>query len=128
MDPTDATVRAAAEREALEEVGVDLAADGRLLGRLDDVGAVAKGVTLGMVIAPFVYAIERPVDVTPNHEVQEALWVPLNDLTGPNHRTTRPYPVTGGRLLLPAWSWNDRMIWGLTYNMLSGLLRITMDR
>lgn len=124
QDPGDETTQHAAERETMEEVGIDLAGDGRLLGRLDDVSAVARGRRLGMAIAPFVYALERPTDVTLNHEVSEAIWVPLADLDGPAYRSTKRYQMGETKLLLPCWSWNERVIWGLTYNMLSSLLRI----
>ncbi len=125
-DPRDASTRHAAEREVMEEVGLDLAATGHLLGRLDDVAAVARGQRLGLTIAPFVYAIaaDRAVALTLNHEVQEALWVPFSDLAGPDHRSTRTYPMGGGQVELPCWRWNDRVIWGLTYNMLSTLIQL----
>ncbi len=124
QDDTDATVRAAAEREALEEVGVDLAADGRLLGRLDDVMAVSRLKHVGLVVAPFVYALERPVSVHPNEEVQAAMWVPLSALASDAHKTTLPYVWEGTKLLVPGWEWDGRVIWGLTWKMLDRLIRI----
>ena len=124
-DPGDPTPRHAAEREALEEVGIDLCRHGRFLGRLDDVVAVARGLRIGLTIAPFVYVLEQSVEpVLKVDEVQEALWVPLRDLHGPTHRGTRSYEIAGTTVLLPCWRWNDRIIWGLTYNMLESLLRL----
>lgn len=131
QDPTDADAQYAAERETLEEVGVDLKRHGRLIGRLDDVSAVAKGRATGLIIAPFVYAIDEEflhevAEPTPNYEVEEAVWVPLADLSSTEFRSTRPYEFGGTRLLLPCWNWHGRVIWGLTYNMLDSLLRIVV--
>jgi 8-oxo-dGTP pyrophosphatase MutT (NUDIX family) len=124
QDPGDISVQAAAERETLEEVNVDLRRDARLLGQLDEVRAVARGREVGLSVAPFVYLLETAVTPQPNEEVQEALWVPLADLASEQYRSTRPYEWQGTRLLLPAWRWQDRVIWGLTYQMLQSLLRI----
>jgi 8-oxo-dGTP pyrophosphatase MutT (NUDIX family) len=52
-DPTDPTLAATAERETLEEVGIDLARHGRLVSRLDEVQAQARGSALDMVVTPF---------------------------------------------------------------------------
>ena len=122
---TDPTLQHAAERETLEEVGLDLQQHGRLLGRLDDVSAVARGRRLGLTIAPFVYSITAPPALRLNHEVQEALWIPLDDLAGKTYRSTKQYEFAGSAIHLPCWNWNDRIVWGLTYNMLEMLLRVT---
>jgi ADP-ribose pyrophosphatase YjhB (NUDIX family) len=53
VDPGDATARAAAERETLEEVGLDLAG-AELLGRLGDVDAGVR-VVAPLVLSAFVY-------------------------------------------------------------------------
>ncbi len=124
QDPQDETTRHTAERETLEEVGIDLTSCGRLLGRLDDVSAVARGRQLDMAIRPFVYAIETEPELALNHEVQETHWVPLADLAGPVYRSTKRYEMGSTELLLPCWNWNERVIWGLTYNMLSSMLRL----
>lgn len=130
VDPGDASVQHAAERETCEEVGIDLTAKGRLLGRLDDVGAVASGRRLGLTVAPFVYALndDLEVDWWDQTEVQEVHWVSLNDLAGPAFRAIKTYDWAGTKLMLPAWRYNERVIWGLTYNMLDSLIRIVQAR
>lgn len=125
QDPTDADQHQAAVRETSEEVGVDLLRDGRFLGRIDDQQAVAHGKRLGLTIAPFVYVLEREVTLTPEvSEVQEMHWVPLNALIGPENRTTHPFHWSGVKIRMPAWRYNDRVIWGLTFNMIDRLMRI----
>jgi 8-oxo-dGTP pyrophosphatase MutT (NUDIX family) len=124
LDPGDATTRHAAERETMEEVGLDLNQYGRWLGRLDDVRAVARGKRLSLAIAPWVYVLEHDVEFNHNHEVQETVWVPVSDLIGPSYRDTMAYDMGGTQLMLPCWRWNERVIWGLTYGMLDSLFRI----
>ncbi len=125
QDPGDADVRAAAERETTEEVGIDLAAHGRFLGSLDEVLAVSKARATGLVVSPFVYALNRDVEISANEEVQATLWIPLTKLASGEHRTARPVEWEGTRLMLPAWNWQDRIIWGLTWKMLNSLIRLS---
>ena len=124
MDPCDANTRQAAERETLEEVGLEINTHGRHLGRLDDVTAVARGQQLGLVIAPWVYVLNKEVTLNHNHEVQETIWVPVSDLMSDQFRDTLPYDLGGTQLLLPCWRWKGRVIWGLTYGMLDTLFRV----
>ncbi len=125
MEETDASLQAAAERETSEEVGLNLSHYGQLLGRLDDVSAVARGRRLGLTIAPFVYSVTAPPALRANHEVQESVWIPLRDLAGNQFRDTKKYEFAGSTIHLPCWNWNGRVIWGLTYNMLEALIRLT---
>ena len=124
-EDTDETLQRAAERETYEEVGLDLKTFGTLLGRLDDVSAVARGRRLGLTIAPFVYALYSDPQLALNYEVQESHWVPLSDLASPAYRSTKIYEFAGSAIHLPCWNWHGRVVWGLTYNMIEMLLRIT---
>src|SRR5262249_34331336 len=81
VDPTDRDARAAAERETLEEVGVDLARAASR-GRLDDLNAGIR-VVAPLVLSAFVYALPARAALVPNHEVEEALWVPAAALLEP---------------------------------------------
>src|SRR5262245_21586169 len=68
VDRDDADERAAAERETLEEVGLDLR-DAERLGRLDDLHAGVPLVS-SLVLSAFVYRTERPLPLRTNHEVR----------------------------------------------------------
>ncbi len=121
-DPGDADLVGTAEREVREEVGLDLKSEGHLLGRLDDVEAIARAQRIDMRIAPFIFAVEGAANVVPNYEVAEALWVPLTPLYRGEQQTTKHYTMNDQKLVLPAWDVGGHVVWGLTYRMLATLL------
>ncbi len=122
-DATDPDLLATSLRETREEVGIDLARDARLLGRLDDMPAVARGRATGMVISPFVFAMVNPVDPAPNAEVSEWLWASVAPMVRGAIATTFEYPHEGVTFKLPAFDVHGRIVWGLTYQMLQSLFR-----
>ncbi len=125
VDPGDASARQAAARETLEEVAVDLAADARYLGRMDDVRASAGGRVVGLAITPFVFALDRPVAPEPSAaEVQEVLWLPLSMLSDPGARSTVSWEHEDRRYELPCIRHRGRVIWGLTFQMLMALVEL----
>ena len=121
VDPGDAGARAAAERETREEVGLDLAG-AELVGRLGDVNAGIRLVS-PLVLSSFVYRLEARGTLTPNHEVREALWVPVTRLVDPLHRVSWRWGV--GRFPGICVGAPDRqVVWGLTYGLVEELLRV----
>src|SRR5262245_25433216 len=58
QDPEDLDLLHTAVRETKEEIGLDLLPDRNLVGRLDDLAAIVRGNRVGLVIAPFVFAID----------------------------------------------------------------------
>jgi 8-oxo-dGTP pyrophosphatase MutT (NUDIX family) len=121
VDPGDVDARAAAERETLEEVGLSLAGAERL-GRLDDLNAGVRLVA-PLVLSAFVYGVEARAVLTPNHEVAEALWVPVRMLLDPlRHVGYRwgPRRWPGIRVGDP----DRHVVWGLTYRLLEGLFGV----
>lgn len=124
-DPSDASLLATAIRETFEEVGVELSPDRDLLGRLDDLPAVAKGKRIGMLICPFVFAVERELVFRTNErEVQEVVWAKLSPLARGERNTTLPYEFEGRQIELPAFDVDGRIVWGLTHRMLLGLFDV----
>jgi len=125
LDPGDRDPRAAAERETLEEVGLDLAGAERL-GRLDDMhGHHAAGVP-ALVISAYVYRSAGDQPLAPNHEVREAFWFPLPALLEPARFVERPvrrvetYALPGILVGEP----ERHVVWGLTYRFLEGFFRV----
>jgi len=124
LDPADESVQSAAEREALEEVGVSLA-EAEVLGRLDDLpGHHAAAPDRAAVISAFVYHVVDPEPLKPNWEVEEAFWFPLPALTDPDRRVE--YPVAWGGLRYPGILVGEpgrHVVWGLTYRFLEVFFR-----
>jgi 8-oxo-dGTP pyrophosphatase MutT (NUDIX family) len=122
IDPGDADAQAAAERETLEEVGLSLDA-AVPLGRLDDLFGM-KTATSGIVVSAFIYHVGQPVELTPNHEVQEAFWFPVEALLDPERQ--EDFLAEHG-LRYPGIVVADegrRVVWGLTYRFLTHFLEV----
>jgi len=126
QDPVDPDVLTTAVRVTSEEVGIDLASDGTLLGRLDDLPVVAHGKPMGLTISPFVFALERDVTLETNREVRDALWVALGPLYRDERAMTYRYPLGESVLEMPAWDIEGRVVWGLTYRIVKELFRVVM--
>jgi 8-oxo-dGTP pyrophosphatase MutT (NUDIX family) len=121
VDPGDADARAAAERETLEELGLSLDGAERL-GRLDDVNAGVRLVA-PLVLSAFVYRLDARAPLTPNHEVAEALWVPVTALVDPARHVGYRY----GPKRWPGVCVGDperHVVWGLTYRLLEALFGV----
>lgn len=112
---------AAAIREAYEEVALELPPD-RVLGRLDDLATV--GGRPGMVIRPFVFALDRPVPpLLPNPaEVADTLLVGLDRLLANVGRGPMEWQHGATRLTLPRVDLDGHRLWGLTLRMVDDLL------
>jgi 8-oxo-dGTP pyrophosphatase MutT (NUDIX family) len=104
-------------REAREEVGIDLLTDGRVLGQLDDV----RGQT-DAVVTPFVAELCGTVVVYPNDEVASYSWVPLKKLQ--RYEYVRIPLPNGVSVRRRAYQIDGLLIWGITYRILSGAIRL----
>lgn len=116
-EPADRDLRATAERETREEVGLDLDVHGELLGALAD-RSPARGVEL--VIRPYVYWTTHRPELRLSSEVTSALWAPLEPLARGEQATE--FPFRG--VPFPAWEIGGKIVWGLTYRVLEELLGV----
>lgn len=127
VDPVDVSVRSAAERETLEEVGLALG-NAERLGRLDDLeGLRGAGRPAGIVISAFVYHHASPGTLRANAEVDEALWIPLSFLSDPARRVEYSYPLAGAQPYpgILVGDPNRHVVWGLTYRFVEMFLAVT---
>ncbi|HET6231846.1 MAG TPA: CoA pyrophosphatase [Longimicrobiaceae bacterium] len=122
-EPADADSRATAARETREEVGIDVEAGGEWLGALDEL--YPRSGAPSIVVAPHVFAVPASTEAVPNHEVAEALWIPLAELAHPEAATEYVYRMEGGgSRSFPAYGARGNVVWGLTYRMLSQFLEL----
>ena len=124
-DPEDEDLLATALRETREEVSIDLAADAVFLGRLAPLQARARGRFLPMDVSPFVFALQRDVEPVVNEEAQEAFWLPLDRAASGEFDHPFSYEhVDGSKRDLPSWRFEERVVWGMTHRILSGLVSL----
>jgi 8-oxo-dGTP pyrophosphatase MutT (NUDIX family) len=124
-EPSDGDLLHTVVRETREELALDLETSAQMIGRLDELPAVARGRRTGLTIAPFVFELtSEPVVLTHNYEVAETLWAPLEPLFRGERATRFPYEIAGQRVELPAHDVNGRLVWGLTHRMLEGLFAL----
>jgi 8-oxo-dGTP pyrophosphatase MutT (NUDIX family) len=128
MDKTDAHGYAVAVRETEEEVGLSLGREDQCIGRLTDLNARPHRGTFGMAVSPFVFRLEREVQFTPNHEVAEVVWVPLEFLLDTDNREKMVWKYKGVEIPMPCYMYEDRRIWGLSLMMLDELLDLIEGR
>jgi 8-oxo-dGTP pyrophosphatase MutT (NUDIX family) len=122
VDAGDATARAAAERETLEEVGLSLA-HSEFLGRLDDLPGLP--VPSEFAVSAFVFYASAPGPLALNHEVRDAFWFPLASLSDRERHVDHPVDVESDRNFPGILVGEPRrhVVWGLTYRFLDRFLK-----
>jgi len=120
LHPEDRHSLAAAARETLEEIGVDLSRHARVVARLSDIVTVPHhGQRRPMVISPYVFALDSVPPLVFNAEVADALWVPLRFFADRANRGC----IEWRRLRLGCYLWQGQQIWGLSLAMIDEMMR-----
>lgn len=116
IDPTDASARHAALREAEEEIGLP-PSEVRVLGKLDEYITSS-----GFHVTPFVGIIAPDFRPIPDPgEVDLVFEPPLDFLMDPANQRRHHVMQNGRRLYYYAMPWNGHYIWGATAAMLKTL-------
>jgi 8-oxo-dGTP pyrophosphatase MutT (NUDIX family) len=126
--PLDDDLLATALRETREEVGLDLARLGRPLGRLESIGAIARGGPLPMDITPFVFLLEERHEPRVGAEARDLFWLPLERVLRGELDGAHCFRQGTRQLQLPCWQFEGRIIWGLTFRMIDQLLGVMTGR
>src|ERR1051325_2727963 len=122
MEPGDRDLAHTAMRETLEETGIDIEKNGRILGTLDDVSPRTP-VLPPIIIRPFVVAVTRSVEILQSSEVAEAFWVPLAALRATNAWGTSTVRVRGVDREELTFTHKHYTVWGLTHRVLLQLMQ-----
>ena len=89
LETQDRDLKAAAMRETIEEIGLDLT-DAEYLGALDQQRAMPRGRPLDMLIAPHVFTLQGDPSFEINYEVDEVVWTSLDPLIRGENTPGRP--------------------------------------
>ncbi len=127
-DASDATDVACAKRETREEIGFDLDTYGELICQLSDVNTGWRADRPEMLVAPFIFKVDSTPDFELNHEVDDTLWVPLSFLLDDANRSRHQWDWRGEVLESDAFTYDNRLIWGLSLMMIDELLEIIDGR
>jgi len=120
IDPGE-EAEAAALREAREELGLN-PHDIQVIGRLPELPTL----TTGFRITPVVGVLKRDMSQIEFHphppEVEQAFWVPLDELLKPKSRKMETYRSGEVNYPTPVFYWEGKRIWGATAVMIWNLL------
>lgn len=120
----DASLTDTAIRETLEETGIDLAREGRIIGTLDDL--YPRTVRLPPIsVRPFVFVLERSAPLTLSSEVALAFWIPFGSLTTTDAWRDDVVFASGIQINARVFRHLDHVIWGMTERILAQLLEMT---
>lgn len=122
-EPDDASLEATAVRETREELALDLARAGTLLGTLDEIYPRTP-VLPPIVVRPYVFATEGDAPLHPSREVAAAFWVPLRCLRDPTCAAEATVLVRGEERRVPSFRHGEHVIWGLTERILRQLFAL----
>ncbi len=123
VDPRDESTQATAERETLEEIGLDLTQHGHYLGTLEPEAPVMQSTGASMLVAPYVYVLEsEPPQYVLNYEVAEIHWARIGPMLRHQTVTHFDFEHEGRWRSLPGFDINGHPLWGMSFRMLNRLL------
>ena len=122
IETDDADAKAAAIREAFEEVGVGLT-EQDYIGQLDDLYGLKVDGIFSVHVSTFVFKPERNLKLIANGEVADMLWLPfsyLDDVTN-SHYFFHPHDDSVQMPAIMIDDQKEQILWGLSLRMLSML-------
>lgn len=118
---TDGTLQDTAVRETREETGIDLAAEGVVLGSLDELRPRTPTLP-AIIVTPFVAVVGPDVQIATSAEVAEAFWVPWSVLSDSTSARNSTVLVRGAEWLVPSYVLGRHVVWGMTERILTQLV------
>ena len=121
-EPEDPDTRATAIRETWEETSLDLHRQSIALGRLSDVITRTHRNNIPMIVSPWLFEWHGDMHLHFNHEVADALWIPLRHFTEAAQRSSIRWQRRFISVDMPCYYYEDKPVWGLTLRMIDDLL------
>ena len=114
-----------AVRETREEIGVDIAQSGRVIGELDDVNPNNPRART-YIVTPYLSVLENEIEISPDsREVEKVLWVPVSHLLNEKNFKLRLRDRQGELREDYAYSFEQYIIWGMTGRILRQFFSLT---
>jgi 8-oxo-dGTP pyrophosphatase MutT (NUDIX family) len=114
----DDSLEHTALRETMEEVGLDLRANGVVLGQLDELRPRTP-VLPPIIVRPFVCALREASSLVPSDEVAEYRWVRVGELFHRDARVRTTVRVRDIQMKVEAYQLGDFTVWGMTERILA---------
>ena len=123
VDAGDVSLVATAMRETLEETALDLATGGLTLGQVERV-LPSSGVP-PVTVWPFVFRVDASAAAVVNSaEVEAVHWFPVEALMAPENQSVFRLEHRGVQREFPSIQVEGRVIWGLTYRIVTRFLHL----
>lgn len=122
IESSDASSKAAAIREAHEEVGAKLT-DNDYVGRLDDLFGLKVNDIFSAHVCCYVFKPTQAIHLKANHEVADMVWLPLAFLNDVNNAFAFRHPRDPS-LSMPSVMIDhgkEQILWGMSLRMLMNL-------
>jgi 8-oxo-dGTP pyrophosphatase MutT (NUDIX family) len=119
--PEDPDLCATAVRETFEEVDLSL---GTPIGQLDDTHGGRADPGNRLIVSSFVFEIRERTELRLNHEVQDAVWVPVPHLLEARSAVEYEFEHNGLGGIFPGVRYKRYTVWGLTYRILGHFLEV----
>lgn len=121
-EPEDASFQHAAIRETWEEVGVTITED-QCIGRLHDLyGGRLK--EHRMAVSAFVFHMPEVPEITPNEEVADTVWVPIEFMRHPENTSDYTFHLDPQTRDFPSFQYESYIIWGLTFRIIANFYQV----
>lgn len=111
-------------REAEEEIGINPESV-EILGLLSPVYVQISDFLILPVLGWMTHRPDIRMDL---HEVDEAIFISLEEVTNPDSLCHREMDTRTGRIVVPGYEINGNFIWGATAMMLAELVDIIIDQ
>lgn len=119
----DSSLAETAIRETREETGIDLAAEGMMIGVLDDLSPLTIRLP-AVVVRPYVALLDRKEPLVLSPEVAAAFWLPFGELADAEQWYTDTVFARGMQINARVFRHQDHVIWGMTERILAQLLEL----